>query len=72
MRDIGFNLYVAPFPNIYVPNFKLEGSCQRFSVFGGPRVGESEVWRFGGSEAVDDSIFKLANVTESLSDLTES
>ena len=23
-RDFGFNLCVAPFPNIYVPNFKLE------------------------------------------------
>ena len=46
-RDIGFNLYVAPFPNIYVPNFKLEDSCQRFSVFGG-----SEVQRFRGSEVL--------------------
>ena len=23
-RDFGFNLCVVPFPNIYVPNFKLE------------------------------------------------
>ena len=23
-RDVGFNLCVAPFPNVYVPNFKLE------------------------------------------------
>ena len=41
--DIGFNLYVAPFPNVYVPNFKLEDSRRRFSVFGGQRFGGSEV-----------------------------
>ena len=51
-RDVGFNLYVAPFPNIYVPNFKLEDSRWRFSVFGGPKVRGSEVWRFGGSEVL--------------------
>ena len=38
--------YVVPFPNIYVPNFKLEDSHWRFSVFRGPRVGGSEVRRF--------------------------
>ena len=38
---VGFNFCVAPFPNVYVPNFKLEDLCQRFSVFGG-----LEVWRF--------------------------
>ena len=45
-------------------------------MFGGPKVGGLEVQRFGGSEvqkclAVDDLIFELANVTESLSYLTE-
>ena len=28
-RDVGFNLCVVPFPNVYVPNFKLEDSFQR-------------------------------------------
>ena len=51
-RDIGFNLCVAPFPNVYVPNFKLEDLNWRFSVFGGQRVGGSEVQRFRGSEVL--------------------
>ena len=42
-RDVGFNLCVTPFPNVYVPDFKLEDSHWRFSVFGGWRVGGSEV-----------------------------
>ena len=51
-RDVSFNLYVAPFPNVYVPNFKLEDSCQRFLVFRGLVVGGSEGQRFGGSEVL--------------------
>ena len=39
-------VYVAPFPNVYVPNFKLEDSHQRFSVFGGQKFGGLKVWRF--------------------------
>ena len=39
-------LCVAPFPNVYVPNFKLEDLHWRFSVFRGPRVGGLEVRRF--------------------------
>ena len=43
-RDVGFNLCVAPFPNICVPNFKLEDSCQRCSEWSeGPKVGGLEV-----------------------------
>ena len=62
------------FPNVYVPNFKLEDLCRRFSecleVQGseGQRFGGLEVWK---CKAVDDLIFKLANVIESLSYLTE-
>ena len=50
-RDVGFNLCVAPFPNVYVPNF-TEDSRQRFSVFGGPRFRGLEVQRFRGSEVL--------------------
>ena len=46
LEGLGFNLCVAPFPNVYVPNFKLEDLHWRFSVFGGPKVGGLEVWRF--------------------------
>ena len=42
-RDFGFNLYVAPFPNIYVPNFKLEDLCWSCSEVVGVIRG-SEVW----------------------------
>ena len=49
-RDVGFNLCIAPFPNVYVPNFKLEDLHWRFSVFGGLRFRGSEVQRFRGSE----------------------
>ena len=52
VEGLGFNLCVAPFPNIYVPIFKLEDLRQRFSVFGGPRFGGSEVQRFRGSEVL--------------------
>ena len=27
-EGLGFNLCVTPFPNVYVPNFKLEDLCQ--------------------------------------------
>ena len=43
-NEVGFNLCVAPFPNICVPNFKLEDlhqSCLEWSK--GPRVGGLEV-----------------------------
>ena len=54
-RDIGLNLCVVPFPNIYVPNFKLEDLHLRFSEcleVGGSEVGGSEVQRFGGLEVL--------------------
>ena len=49
----------VPFPNVYVPNFKLEDSRQRFSVFGGLRVGGLEVQRFGGSEVLSSRWFNI-------------
>ena len=44
-RDFGFNLCVAPFPNVYVPNFKLEDlhqSCLEV-VWSGQRFRGSDV-----------------------------
>ena len=38
--DFGFNLCVAPFPNVYVPNFKLEDLHQSHSEV------IRSVWRF--------------------------
>ena len=48
-RDFGFKLCIAPFPNIDVPNFKLEDLCQSHSevVWSG--------WRFRGSDVLDRS-----------------
>ena len=46
-RDIGFNLCVVPFPNVCVPNFKLEDLCQGCSEWlEGPRFGGLEVWEY--------------------------
>ena len=43
-RDIGSNLYVVPFPNVCVPNFKLEDLCQSCLEWSkGPRVRGSEL-----------------------------
>ena len=45
-RDVGFNLCVVPFPNICVPNFKLEDlhwSCLEWL----------EGWRVRGLEMLD-------------------
>ena len=44
-RDIGFNLCVVPFPNICIPNFKLEGLHWRCL--------ESKGLRFEGSEMLE-------------------
>ena len=41
-RDFGFKLCVVPFPNVCVPNFKLEELCQSHSEVVGV-VGGSEV-----------------------------
>ena len=57
-RDVGFNLYVTPFPNVYVPDFKLEDSCQRFLVFRGQRVGGLEGQRVRGSEGGGSEVQK--------------
>ena len=40
-------------------NFKLEGLHWRFLVFGGPRVGGSEVQRFRGSEVLSSRWFNI-------------
>ena len=55
--DIGFNLCVVPFPNIYVPNFKLEDLCQRFSE--NLEVRGSEGQRFGGLEVLGSKWFNI-------------
>ena len=45
-RDIGFNLCVVPFPNVCVPNFKLEDLHQRcLEWLESPKVGGLKVQR---------------------------
>ena len=36
--DFGFNLCVAPFPNVYVPNFKLEDVWLELSELAGGQL----------------------------------
>ena len=46
-RDIGFNLCVAPFPNVCVPNFKLEDLYWRcLEWLEGPKVRGSEFQKY--------------------------
>ena len=47
-------LICCTLPNIYVPNFKLEDLCQRFSVCLDVQGSEggSEGWRVGGLEVL--------------------
>ena len=43
-EDVGFNLCVVPFPNVYVPNFKLEVICWSYLEWSkGPKVGGLDV-----------------------------
>ena len=51
-RDFGFNLYVAPFSNVCVPNIKLEGLWSELSELARGWSGVREV---RGLEVLDRS-----------------